>query len=96
MSAYKLVMRYLVKGEYLKERLTEAGLSHADMAYKLGVGTSAVSNWASGRSDMPLAQIKKVIELGYLWNPARLSEAGKEWYDLFVGYDVMPQPSHLC
>lgn len=76
-----------MKGEYLKKCLEEAGLSHADLADKLGTGASAVSNWASGRADMPLAQIRKVIELGFAWNPARLSETGKEWYNVFVDYD---------
>lgn len=91
MSAYKLVMGYLVKGEYLKERLAEAGLSHADMADKLGVGTSAVSNWASGRADMPLVQIKKLVELGFLWNPVLLSSQGMEWAKLFDAYGKLEE-----
>ena len=78
-------------GTYLRQCLEEANMTPADLARALKVSPQTVSNWTSGLRDVPVTELRKIVELGYLWNPVLLSSHGMEWAKLFNDFGKLEE-----
>lgn len=52
-----------VVSQQLNKLLKLTGDSHSDMAAKLGMGRPAVSNWTSGRVEIPLKHVYSLLQV---------------------------------